>query len=130
MHLFILSVALLLTVPIDAHEKHSHNDAHKAPLQKTSEVGNVTVTGEVIDLVCYLDHAATGPKHADCAKTCIEGGLPVGLKGKDGTTYILVGEHKAMNKTLAPYAAKTITVRGKHVSRDGIHMIENTEIVQ
>ena len=57
-------------------------------------------------------------------------GLPVGIKATDGKTYLLVGEHKPLNATLAPLAAKTITVKGKAVSRDGFNMIENAEIVK
>jgi hypothetical protein len=90
----------------------------------------VTVKGEVLDMACYLDHGAHGEKHAQCAATCIESGLPVGIKGEDGKTYLLIGEHKPLNKELAQYAAKTITVKGKLVSRDGISMIENAEIVK
>jgi len=88
----------------------------------------VTVKGEVLDMACYLDHGAHGEKHAQCAATCIESGLPVGIKGEDGKTYLLIGEHKPLNSTLAQYAGKTITVKGKLVSRDGINMIENAEI--
>ena len=90
----------------------------------------VTVTGEVLDLACYLDHGAHGAKHADCAKTCIDSGLPVGLKDSAGKVYLLIGEHKPLNKELAAYAAKTITVKGKLVSRDGINLLANAEIVK
>jgi len=41
---------------------------------------------------------------------------------------LLIGEHKPLNSDLAQYAAKTITVKGKLSSRDGINMIENAEI--
>jgi type 1 fimbria pilin len=88
----------------------------------------VTVKGEVLDMACYLDHGAHGEKHAECAATCIKSGLPVGIKGEDGKVYLLIGEHKPLNSELAQYAAKTITVKGKLVSRDGINMIENAEI--
>jgi hypothetical protein len=84
-------------------------------------------------MVCYIDHNAysgTDPKHVDCAKTCINLGLPVGIKADDGKTYLLIGEHKPINSELAPLAAKTITVKGKLVSRDGFNMIENVEIVK
>jgi hypothetical protein len=90
----------------------------------------VTVKGEVLDMACYLDHGAHGEKHAQCAATCIESGLPVGIKGEDGKTYLLIGEHKPLNKTLAEYAGKTITVKGKLATRDGINMISNAEIVK
>jgi hypothetical protein len=91
---------------------------------------SVTVKGEVLDMSCYIDHGASGAKHADCAKKCIASGLPVGLKADDGKTYLLIGDHKPANNELAQYAAKTITVKGKAVSRDGVSMIENAEIVQ
>ncbi len=78
----------------------------------------------------YIDHNATGPKHADCAQTCIKMGLPIGIKANDGKTYLLIGEHKPINSELASLAAKTITVKGKLVSRDGFKMIENVEIVK
>ncbi len=114
----IAALAALITSPIlAAEEKHEHaaGDMKK-------------VTGEVVDLACYVDHGATGEKHADCAKKCIENGLPVGLKSADGKTYLLIGDHMPMNKDLAQYAAKTITVEGKVVSRDGVNLIENASI--
>src|SRR5882724_3470262 len=96
--------------------------------QKQQTAKEVTVKGEVLDMACYLDHGAHGEKHAGCAETCIASGLPVGIKGEDGKTYLLIGQHKPMNKTLAEYAGKTITVKGKLATRDGINMIENAEI--
>lgn len=89
---------------------------------------NQTVTGEVVDLMCYLDHGAKGEKHAGCAETCIKSGGPVGLLTADNQLYLVVGEHKPMNDELAPLAAKTITLKGKVVERDGMKMIENAEI--
>jgi hypothetical protein len=94
------------------------------------ESGEVTVKGEVLDMACYLDHGASGEKHAECAKMCISSGLPVGIKGTDGKTYLLIGEHKPLNSVLAEYAGKMITVKGKLVSRDGINMISNVEVVK
>ncbi len=117
----VIGASLVSGSTLLAHEEHEHDEK--------AEAGEVTVTGEVLDMACYLDHGAMGEKHADCAKKCIESGLPVGIKGTDGKTYLIIGEHKPMNKQLAAYAAKTITVRGKAVSRDGFNMIENAEIV-
>jgi hypothetical protein len=100
----------------------------QAEEHKQEAGAQVTVKGEVLDMACYVDHGAHGEKHASCAQTCIESGLPVGIKGEDGKTYLLIGEHKPLNKELAQYAGKTITVKGKLVSRDGINMIANAEI--
>jgi hypothetical protein len=120
-----LATAATLTLAEDEHH-HTASDHHVA----ATSSGSITVTGEVLDMACYLDHGAQGDKHADCAKTCIEGGLPVGIKSADGKTYLLIGEHKPLNKQLAPYAAKTITVKGKLVERDGFKAIANAEIVK
>jgi len=90
-----------------------------------------TVTGEVLDLACYTDHGAHGEKHAACAQKCIASGLPVGIKNDaDGKVYLVIGAHTPLNKELADYAAKTVTLKGKAVSRDGINMLENAEIVK
>ena len=37
------------------------------------------VTGEVVDLMCNIDHNATGDKHSACGNKCIKGGGPVGI---------------------------------------------------
>ena len=87
------------------------------------------VTGEVVDMMCYMDHGAKGEKHAACAAKCIKGGGPVGI-ASEGKTYLIVGDHKPMNEQLAEHAGKTITVKGKVAEKDGISMIENAEIVK
>jgi hypothetical protein len=120
----VATAALIAASPLCAHPGHDEKD------KKEDLAAGETkkITGEVVDMACYIDHNATGEKHADCAKKCITSGLPVGLKADDGKTYVLIGEHKPLNSELAEYAAKKITVEGKVVSRDGINMIENAVI--
>ena len=86
-----------------------------------------TITGEVVDLMCYLDHGAKGEKHKACAATCIKSGGPVGILSGD-KLYLIVGDHKPMNAELADKAAQTITVTGKVVERNGMKMIENAQL--
>ena len=31
---------------------------------------DVTLTGEVLDLTCFLEHGGKGESHASCAKSC------------------------------------------------------------
>ena len=88
-----------------------------------------SVTGEVVDMMCYVDHNAMGEKHAQCAAKCIKGNGPVGVV-ENGKAYLVVGEHKPMNAELAEYAGKTVTIKGKVAERGGIAMIENAEIVK
>jgi len=99
-----------------------------------------SVTGEVIDMACYFDDGASGPDHAACARMCIASGLPVGLKAKDGTIYVLIGKqelpspqpaakHESLNAELAPYAAKIVTISGTIVSKRGVNVIENAQLL-
>src|SRR4029450_13173504 len=88
----------------------------------------IVVKGEVLDMTCYIAHNLSGPQHAECAKTCIRKGLPVGIKGEDGKVYLLVGEKQAVNAELADYAAKTVTIRGKKTMRDGFALLQVEEI--
>ncbi len=95
---------------------------------RAAEAETQSVKGEIVDLMCYLDHGAKGAAHAECAQTCIKSGGPVGLLTSDNQLYLVIGEHKPINDKLAEYAAKTITLKGKVVDRNGMKMIENAEI--
>jgi hypothetical protein len=88
------------------------------------------VTGEVVDMMCYVDHNAVGEKHGQsCGAKCIKSGGPVGIVTGD-KAYLVVGEHKPMNDQLAEYCGKSVTLKGKLAERGGIAMIENAEIVK
>ena len=105
-----------------AHEGHEDGNEEKAEAQ--------TIKGEIVDLMCYIDHGAMGEKHADCATVCIKSGGPVGIVTSDGEAYLVIGQHEPINKQLIPFAGKTITLKGKVVERGGMRMIENSEIVK
>jgi hypothetical protein len=87
-----------------------------------------TIKGEVVDLMCYLDHGAKGEKHKGCASKCIEGGGPVGVLTSDDQLYLVIGDHKPINDQLASKAAQTVTLTGKVVERNGMKMIENAQL--
>ena len=97
--------------------------------EKLDAAATKEVTGEIVDMMCYVDHNATGEKHASCGEKCIKGGGPVGIVS-EGKAYLVVGAHKPMNDELAPLAGKTVTLKGKMASNGGVSMLENAEIVQ
>ena len=114
--------ALTLSPMALAHGEHEGKD--KLAAEATKEV-----TGEIVDLMCYVDHAAMGDKHAACATKCVKNGGPVGIVS-NGKAYLVVGEHKPINDELADSCGKTITLKGKVSERDGMTMLENAEIVK
>jgi hypothetical protein len=85
--------------------------------------GDVTVSGEIVDLACYIAHGAKGPDHAKCAQECAKQGQPIGLAGTDGKVYLLFADHGDG----APYdKAKTLAgskaeIKGEPATKDGIN---------
>ena len=117
-------VALIISPLALAHDPAEHGK------ENLSAGAEKTVTGEIVDMMCYVDHNAVGESHGQsCGAKCIKGGGPVGIVS-DGKAYLVVGEHKPMNDQLAEYCGKTITLKGKAADRGGIALLENAEIVK
>jgi hypothetical protein len=89
----------------------------------------IVVTGEVLDMTCYIASNLSGPNHAECARICIRNGLPAGIKAQNGKVYLLTGEPgHSVNAELADYAAKTVTIKGRQTVRDGFAQLQVEEI--
>src|SRR2546428_11592460 len=114
-------VAALAVSPLAIAQEHEHGSDAAASKE---------VTGEVVDMMCYVDHNAIGEKHGQsCGAKCIKRGGPVGIVS-EGKAYLVVGEHKPINDQLADLCGKSVTVKGKLAERGGIAMIENAEVVK
>src|SRR5262252_113433 len=89
----------------------------------------ILVTGEVLDMTCYIASNLSGPDHAKCARDCIRSGLPAGIKSQDGKVYLLTGgPGHSINAEVADYAAKTVTIKGKQTVRNGFAQLQVEEI--
>jgi len=89
----------------------------------------IVVTGEVLDMTCYIASNLSGPEHAECARICIRNGEPAGIKAQDGKVYLLTGEPgQSINAELAEYAAQVVTIKGKKSGRDGFAQLQVEEI--
>src|SRR2546421_4922856 len=117
-------IALILSPFALAHDPAEHGK------ENLSAAAEKTVTGEIVDMMCYVDHNAVGESHGQsCGAKCIKSGGPVGIV-ENGKAYLVVGEHKPMNDQLAEYCGKTVTLKGKAADRGGIAMLENAEVVK
>ncbi|HEY6111366.1 MAG TPA: hypothetical protein VIV62_02505 [Chthoniobacterales bacterium] len=116
-------IAALACSPLALAQEHEHGK------QDLTAAAEKSVTGEVVDLMCYIDHGATGDKHSACGSKCIKGGGPVGIV-ENGKAYLVVGEHKPINDELAESCGKTVTIKGKVAERGGMVMLENAEVVK
>jgi hypothetical protein len=120
-----LAAAILISVSVTAllikwSERRNH------PVAGAQEI---LVTGEVLDMTCYIASNLSGPDHAECAKVCIRNGEPAGIKTQDGKVYLLTGEPgQSINAKLADYAAEIVTIKGKQSMRDGFAQLQVEEI--
>jgi hypothetical protein len=91
----------------------------------------VTVTGEIIDLSCYLQLGKHGDKHKPCGTKCIANGQPIGLLTKTGGVYLLIDEEHdprrdgltEFRKAAGDHFAHVMEVSGTETSVRGIHTI-------
>jgi hypothetical protein len=98
----------------------------------------ITVSGEILDLSCYLARGLHGPLHRDCAKQCLFQGVPMGLMSADSTLYLLTQNH---GRAMAPasfagtsdmyaqcreWAAQQVEVNGAVGFRNGVRVLEVT----
>lgn len=59
----------------------------------------VTLTGEVLDMDCFMNEGAHGKEHQSCAVMCLNNAAPVGLLTADGKAYFLTAnEDKGKTK--------------------------------
>jgi len=90
------------------------------------EAKPATISGELVDMGCYVGHGAAGEKHADCASKCIAGGMPMGLLTKEGNLYLLTMSHENADpyNKLKAMAGKQVKVTGPASERAGIKTLE------
>lgn len=112
-------VGFSLAAAADDISKHKPTD-HKATI----------ITGEVVDTGCYLGHAARGAKHVECAKKCINAGMPMGILTAQDTLYLLTLNHDNADpyNSLKGLAGKTVSVTGVVMQRGGMKGIDVTEV--
>lgn len=84
----------------------------------------VKLTGEIVDLACYLPRGdkGRGPAHQECAEMCAKGGAPLGILAADGSVLLLVEDHAkpAPYEQVKKLAGKQAEVEGKRFTRGGV----------
>ena len=120
-----LAAAILISASVTAVLMRWSEGRHRS----VAGAPEILVTGEVLDMTCYIAYNLSGPDHAECARVCIRSGGPVGIKAQDGKVYLLTGEPgHSVNAELADYAAKIVTIKGRQTVRNGFAQLQVEEI--
>jgi hypothetical protein len=96
--------------------------------KKVLESGKpATITGEIVDVSCYLQLGKRGEAHVACGSKCIANGQPIGIvDAEDNLTIIMAEEHHPrrdgqveLKTVLGPMLAKTVTITGMMTQMKG-----------
>jgi len=119
--IFLAAAVLGISVPAIAHEGH-HMPGEKAVTK--------TITGEVVDMGCWLGHAARGADHISCATKCLNNGMPMGVLTSNGTLYLVTLDHDNADPyvSLKDMAGKNVSITGELLSRSGMKAIEASKV--
>ena len=122
MKLYAAITIMLLALPAFAHE------GHEMPGVKAV---TKSVRGEVVDMGCYLGHAARGSGHVSCATKCLAQGMPMGILTSNGTLYLVTLDHDNADpyNDLKTMAGKQVTVTGELLDRSGVKAITATTVL-
>lgn len=106
------------------HGNHGSMNMHKGHGKMAAK--EVTLSGELIGLTCFIKHGSKGKTHRSCAKDCAAKGLPIGLLS-DGKIYQVSGDgHKSLveaYKPLLKYMETKVKVKGKVFEKNGLRML-------
>jgi hypothetical protein len=85
------------------------------PLQKPENLGDVQLTGEIVDSKCYFGvmNPGAGKVHRDCAVRCISGGIPPAFLARDSSgneVSLLLAKWK---REILEHIAEPVTIRGR-----------------
>jgi len=117
-----VAIALVFAGTAAAHEGHEMTGA-KAVTK--------SVRGEVVDMGCYLGHAAKGADHVSCATKCLAQGMPMGILTSNGTLYLVTLDHDNADpyNDLKGMAGKQVTVSAERSRRSGMKDITATHVL-
>ena len=103
---------------------------------KKDEDGAVTLTGEPLDLKCYMAGGKSGEGHAACAAKCARGGQGIAFLVMDGDkkhVYLLLNKDgKPPVDQVVDYMGKQVKLTGaaKHLGGLNVITVEKVEKVE
>jgi hypothetical protein len=115
-NLLFVAIALLIVIALIAGSRL---------MAAEEKAADVSLTGTVVDMHCYVTHGIHDAKHTACANACIARGVPAGFLAEDGTLYVLFDEKPfSVKDKVAGLADLPATLNGTPVVRGGIKGIQ------
>ena len=85
------------------------------PVQGSGNLGEVQLTGEIVDSKCYFGvmNPGAGKVHRDCAVRCISGGIPPAFLVRDSSGTLVTLLLANWKRELLEHVAEPVTIRGR-----------------
>ena len=85
----------------------------------------ITVTGEVVEMWCYLEAGDRGAAKKACATACAKAGNPIALVDDQGRLFVLAGlkSHQPAMELLLDKMSERVTLTGTLVKNPNAQMI-------
>ena len=95
------------------------------PLLAQPKGERVTITGEVVDMWCYLEGGDRGLAKKACATACAKAGNPIGILDAKRNLYVAAGlkDHQPAQTLLLDKLSSDVTVTGTLVRKEGVQML-------
>lgn len=89
-----------------------------------------TVTGEILDMKCYMGSGAHGEGHKDCAASCVKRGAPMGILTDEDKVYLLIEDSKKAEayEDAKKHAGEKVTITGTVTEKGGVQAIIVSEV--
>ena len=129
---FASVLALLLVLSVGLMYAQDKKEGKKEMKKAAKET---TISGEVVEVSCYLAHDGKGPDHQSCAEACAKAGSPLGILTEKGKLYVslLPDDHKnGPNAILMDHIAHKVNATGVVRSKGGVEgmMITKVEMAE
>ena len=90
-----------------------------------------TITGEVVDVSCFLQLGKRGEAHISCGQKCVRSGQPIGVLTAVGRLYLIIPEEHhprrdgqvSIKDRFADLMGKTVRVSGMVTKYDNSHAL-------
>src|SRR5262245_53177136 len=84
-----------------------------------------TITGEAVDMWCYLEGGDRGAAKKACATACAKAGNPIAILDGKGNVFVAAGlsDHQPAQALLVEKMNEPVTVTGTLVKKGGVQMI-------
>jgi hypothetical protein len=118
------AVALMLVATVGLTSLYAQNRVRRQPTKPPQmQEKEVTLTGKLVDLQCYMTGKYPTKDEAECARNCLRAGVPAALETDKGLVIVGMG-YRGPGHALAQHAMATVELKGKLYEKQGVKYMD------